>query len=219
MSPSRSPRPPRRSTAWCRASRYDVLEGTLMSSQHASPSRSPPVIPPVCTACALQLHVQKLPQLLLAGSGQAVCVQLTHFCGFAYICCRRRRRRRCGVRMQVTVPPDFDLEDLAELPQTEPDKREAMLGSYRLRYGSSRVDCWLGMTISRDWRRLAEDAIFARLEETAVSGGAWPGGGASGGGGGGGGGGVASMLRVEWVQEPPWGPCEWLNLHKLKDGE
>jgi hypothetical protein len=106
----------------------------------------------------------------------------------------------------ATVPPDFNLEDLAELPRRVRDEGatqddvEQMLEKLRWRY-RHRVDVWIALARMADdssWKLLAEDALMCRLEGTSSLHRS------------------VSSLSVEWLQEPPWGPCEWLNQHKTK---
>jgi hypothetical protein len=94
----------------------------------------------------------------------------------------------------VIVPLDFDLEDLAELSSSTANS-DAIFERYRGRYGSA-VDRWRGMSIVGEWKLLVEDALFARMEKGSDK---------------------LSTLGASWVQEPPWGECEWLNIHTLKD--
>lgn len=107
-------------------------------------------------------------------------------------------------RFEATIPPDFDLEDLAELASKAQleggyDEIQKLLEGYRLRYGA-RTDTWKALAINDEWRALAEDAVFARLEKRVARTSA-----------------ADNYLEVDWLQEPPWGPCEWLMLHKRKD--
>lgn len=104
-------------------------------------------------------------------------------------------------RFEATIPADFDLEDLAELASraAQPggeDEIQQLLEGYRPRYGS-RTDTWKAFAINDEWQALAEDAVFARLEKRTRA--------------------TDNHLEVEWLQEPAWGPCEWLMLHKRKD--
>lgn len=104
-------------------------------------------------------------------------------------------------RFEASIPPDFDLEDLAELAQVAAqdggyERIQKLLESYRPRYGS-RTDTWKAYAINEEWRALAEDAIYARLEKRDKA--------------------SDNHLEAQWVQQPPWGPCEWLMMHKRKD--
>jgi len=110
---------------------------------------------------------------------------------------QKKQKRDENPHFLVKVPPDFDLEDLAEL-SSKSDDGEAVLETLRLRYGSI-VDRWLGMCfIPGCWQLLLEDALFVRMEGSNARG-------------------APSMLDTEWLQEPAWGPCEWLMMHKRKD--
>jgi hypothetical protein len=105
-------------------------------------------------------------------------------------------------RFEASIPPDFDLEDLAELAQVAAqaggyEKIQELLESYRPRYGN-RTDTWKAFAINEEWQALAEDAVYARLEKRARA--------------------TDNHLEVQWLQQPAWGPCEWLMLHKRKDG-
>ncbi len=105
-------------------------------------------------------------------------------------------------RFEASIPPDFDLEDLAELAQVAAqaggyEKIQELLERYRPRYGN-RTDTWKAFAINEEWQALAEDAVYARLEKRARA--------------------TDNHLEVQWLQQPAWGPCEWLMLHKRKDG-
>ena len=105
-------------------------------------------------------------------------------------------------RFEASVPDDINLEDIAdfaELARTPGggDQIQSLLERCRVRYGG-RTDTWKAFAINGEWQALAEDAIFTRLEGSSAR---LP----------------DNDLHVDWVQEPAWGACEWLMLHKRKD--